>query len=87
MSSCILNKRRFNDDDDDDDGDDDDDDDDVFQPFLLVRFCSVCGLYPLRPCGRPHLALDTALWQSRVIAGALKIRSSLISSSQQAAQS
>jgi len=39
------------------------------------------------PYRRPRLALDTAVWSDSVIAGAIKICCSLISSSQRAAQS
>ena len=35
---------------------------------------------PFPLCGRPHLASYTALWSDSVIAGAVKIRCSLISS-------
>src|SRR6218665_2486936 len=33
---------------------------------------------PPSHCGRPHLASDTVLWSDSVIAGAVKIRCSLI---------
>ena len=52
-------------------------------PTLLppVRRCPHL-INPLSPlCGRPHLASYTALWSDSVIAGALKVRYSLISSS------
>ena len=48
---------------------------------FLVRFCPHVAFS--LPCRHPHLSLDTG----RVIAGALKMRCSLISSSQHAAQS
>src|SRR6218665_2299845 len=47
-------------------------------PLLPVRKCPHLTNPPL--CGRPHLASYTALWSDSVIAGAVKITCSLISS-------
>ena len=47
-------------------------------PFPQVSAFDQPHLPPL--CGRPHLASYTALWSDSVIAGAIKIRCSLISS-------
>ena len=49
-------------------------------PLPLVRRCPhLTNPYP--HCGRPHLASYTVLWSDSVMAGAVKIRCSLISSS------
>src|SRR6218665_1143645 len=48
-------------------------------PFYTPPLCPHFTNHPPL-CGRPHLASYTALWSDSVIAGAVKIRCSLISS-------
>src|SRR6218665_3811173 len=49
-------------------------------PLPPVRRCPHLTNPPSPLCGRPHLASYTALWSDSEIAGAVKIRCSLISS-------
>src|SRR6218665_593980 len=40
----------------------------------ISRFCPHVAYPPYPCCGRPNLALDTAIWSGSVIAGAIKIQ-------------